>query len=270
MMTQAVKRACDACHRRKVKCDGMNPCRNCGSAQLGCTYNAIPQKKGPKGSRAKVISELRETQRQTSLSAKVQNRMNGIPNPPPSPSLMPTPGLVTGEMAKDCIDFFFTHMYGMMPILDRRVVEQQVMYMEQNRDSYCLLTTLCAFVLLQPGKAMPQSAGDPFSLDAFHGASIVSSQLLVEEALRVRKGFEYTDTAETPQGVSLNTLATNYFLFACNYAMEQHARAWYHLREATTMIQLSNMHLEATYSSWDTAEAARRRRLYWLIFIAER
>ncbi|CCC13727.1 unnamed protein product [Sordaria macrospora k-hell] len=61
-MSTAVKRACDACHRRKVKCDGINPCRNCHASQLTCTYNAIPQKKGPKGSRAKVISELRETQ----------------------------------------------------------------------------------------------------------------------------------------------------------------------------------------------------------------
>ncbi|KAF4624622.1 hypothetical protein G7Y89_g13549 [Cudoniella acicularis] len=41
----AAKRACDACHRRKVKCDGINPCRNCSSAQLSCTYHAIPQGK---------------------------------------------------------------------------------------------------------------------------------------------------------------------------------------------------------------------------------
>ncbi len=134
-MTQAVKRACDACHRRKVKCDGINPCRNCSSAQLSCTYNAIPQKKGPKGSRAKVISELRETQRQTSLSAKVQNRMNGIPTPPVSPTLAPTPGMLTPEVVKDCVDFFFANVYPSMPVLDRRVIEQQAMFMEQDRDT---------------------------------------------------------------------------------------------------------------------------------------
>lgn len=32
-------------------------------AGLACTYNAIPQKKGPKGSRAKVLAEIREHQR---------------------------------------------------------------------------------------------------------------------------------------------------------------------------------------------------------------
>jgi hypothetical protein len=267
-MSQPVKRACDACHRRKVKCDGLNPCRNCGTAQLGCTYNAIPQKKGPKGSRAKVISELRETQRQTSLAAKVQNRMQGIPSPPMTPSQLPTPGLVTGEIVKDCLEFFFTHMYAQMPILDRRLVEQQVMYMEQNRDAYCLLTAMCAFTMLQPGKSMPATPGDPFGLDVSPLANITSSALLVEEALRVRKGYDYMDS---PDGcVSLNTLATNFFLFACSYGIEMHNKAWYYLREATTMILMGNMHKEETYLKWDPVEAARRRRLYWLFYIAER
>ncbi|KAI9155056.1 C6 zinc finger domain containing protein [Paramyrothecium foliicola] len=261
-MTQAVKRACDACHRRKVKCDGINPCRNCSSAQLSCTYNAIPQKKGPKGSRAKVISELRETQRQTSLSAKVQNRMSGIANPPTSPSMAPTPGLLTGELVKECVQFFFDNMYAQIPILDRRQVEQQILYMEQNRDAYCLLTSLCAFVMLQPGMTMP--AGDPYNLDMIPGANIISSQLLVEETLRVRKGYEYLDS------ITLNALATNFFLFGCLYGQEMHDKAWYHLREASTMIHMIGMNKEEYLMQFDPAESSRRRRLYWLFFVLER
>lgn len=261
-MSQAVKRACDACHRRKVKCDGINPCRNCSQAQLSCTYNAIPQKKGPKGSRAKVISELRETQRQTSLSAKVQNRINGINCTPASPSLCPTPGLLTSELVKDCVAYFFDNMYTQLPILDRRTVEQQVLYMEQNRDAYCLMTSLCAFVMLQPGMTMP--AGDPFQLDMMPGATIVSSQLLLEEALRVRKGYEYLDS------ITLNALVTNYFLFACNYGQEMHDRAWYYLREATTMVHMVGMHKEDHYMQFDAVEATRRRRLFWLLYSTER
>jgi hypothetical protein len=261
-MSQAVKRACDACHRRKVKCDGINPCRNCSSAQLSCTYNAIPQKKGPKGSRAKVISELRETQRQTSLSAKVQNRINGIACPQNNSSLSPTPGLVTAEMAKECVNFFFDHMYAQLPILDRHQVEQQIIYMEQNTDSYCLLTSLCAFIMLQPGMSMP--TGDPFNLDMLPGANIVSSQLLLEECLRVRKGYEYLDS------ISLNTLATSFFIFGCYHGQEMVDKAWYHLREATTMINMIGMDKEEFYHSLDASDATRRRRLYWLIFSIER
>ncbi|KOS22522.1 putative sucrose utilization protein SUC1 [Escovopsis weberi] len=261
-MSQAVKRACDACHRRKVKCDGINPCRNCSSAQLSCTFNAIPQKKGPKGSRAKVISELRETQRQTSLSAKVQNRMNGIPCAPPSPSLTPTPGLLTSDLVKECATFFFDHMNSQAPILDQRAVEQQVLYMEQNRDAYCLMASMCAFCMLQPGMTMP--ANDPYNLDMVPGANIISSQLLLEETLRVRKGYEYLDM------ITLNALATNFFIFGCYYGQEMHDKAWYYLREATTMIHMAGMNKEEYYMQFEPSEAARRRRLYWLFFVIER
>ncbi|KKP03246.1 hypothetical protein THAR02_04628 [Trichoderma harzianum] len=261
-MTQAVKRACDACHRRKVKCDGINPCRNCSSAQLSCTYNAIPQKKGPKGSRAKVISELRETQRQTSLAAKIHGRINGGPNAPPASNLAPTPGMLTSELVKECSQFFFDHMNAQAPILDRRQVEQQILYMEQNRDAYCLMASMCAFVMLQPGMTIPSS--DPYNLDVIPGANIVSCQLLLEETLRVRKGYEYLEQ------ITINSLATNFFLFACYYGQEMHEKAWYYLREATTMIQMFGMNKEEYYMQLDVAEAARMRRIYWLFFVIER
>ncbi|TIC90367.1 putative sucrose utilization protein SUC1 [Colletotrichum higginsianum] len=263
-MTQAVKRACDACHRRKVKCDGVNPCRNCHTAQLSCTYNAIPQKKGPKGSRAKVISELRETQRQTSLSARVQNRMNGIPNPPGPAALAPTPGLLSADLVKECLEFYFANLYEKMPILDRRQIDLQLPYMEQNRDTYCLMTSLCSFMMLQPGMSMPP--GDPYNLDVMPGATIVASRLLLDETLQVRKGYDYLES------MTFNTLATNFFVYGCYHGLELHDKAWFHLREAATMMHLNGMIKEETYHGpqWDNAESSRRRRLYWLFYIMER
>ncbi|KAI1774262.1 fungal-specific transcription factor domain-containing protein [Hypoxylon cercidicola] len=260
-MSQAVKRACDACHRRKVKCDGINPCRNCASAQLTCTYNAIPQKKGPKGSRAKVISELRETQRQTSLSAKVQSRLNGINSPPCSPTLSPTPGLLASEMAKECIEFFFANMYSIMPILHRQRLEQQAMYLDQSLDTYCLVTSLCAWMMFQPGMNIPSA--DPL-LEHLPGANIASAMVLIEETVRVRKGYEYQ---ESP---TLNSLCTSYFLFCSHYALEMHDKAWFYLREATTLAHIIGMNKEELYLQFDNVEASRRRRLYWLLFVTER
>ncbi|KAL7624963.1 hypothetical protein AAE478_004177 [Parahypoxylon ruwenzoriense] len=260
-MSQAVKRACDACHRRKVKCDGINPCRNCASAQLACTYNAIPQKKGPKGSRAKVISELRETQRQTSLSAKVQSRLNGISSPPCSPRLSPTPGLLASELAKECVEFFFANMYPIMPILHRQRLEQQSMYLDQNLDTYCLVTSLCAWMMFQPGMNVP--VADRL-LDHLPEASIASGTLLMEETIRVRKGYEYH---ESP---TLNSLCTSYFLFCSYYALDLHDKAWFYLREATTLAHIIGMNKEETYLQYDNIEASRRRRLYWLLFLTER
>ncbi|TVY71291.1 putative sucrose utilization protein SUC1 [Lachnellula suecica] len=260
-MSASVKRACDACHRRKVKCDGINPCRNCSSAQLSCTYHAIPQKKGPKGSRAKVISELRETQRQTTLSSKVANRLNGINSPPCSPTLAPTPSLLTGDMVKECVDFFFANMYPTLPILHRGRLEQQVQYADQNVDTYCLLTSLCAFMMIQPGMGIP---GDPLGLDSLPGANLVSGNLLMEETLRVRKSYDHL---ETP---TLNSLVTSFFLFGCYFGLDLHNKAWFHLREATTLAHILGLQKEDTYLQFDAVESSRRRRLYWLLFVTER
>ncbi|EXK43441.1 hypothetical protein FOMG_02398 [Fusarium oxysporum f. sp. melonis 26406] len=261
-MTKAVKKACDACHRRKVKRDGISPCRACYTAQLSCTYNAIPQKKGPKGSPAKVLSELRETQRQTSLSAKVQNRLNGIPCATVNARINLTSGLLTTELIKSCVSFFFANLYPQLPILEQRQIEQQMMFMEQNRDAYLLMTSFCAFIILQPGMTMPQ--GDPYNLDMNPGATIILSQLLLEECLRVRKGYSYHDS------VNLNVLATNFFIFGCYYGLEQHEKAWYYLREAATMIHMAGMDKEGHYMKMDGAEATRRRRLFWLLLVIER
>ena len=260
-MSTAVKRACDACHRRKVKCDGINPCRNCSSAQLACTYNAIPQKKGPKGSRAKVISELRENQRQSSLSAKIQNRMNGIANPNAA-TLAPTPGLLTNDMIKSCIDFFFANMYPSMPILSRQRLEQDAMAMDSTVDTYCMLSSLCAFMMLQPGMSVPSA--DPYGPESIPGASIITATLLLEETIRVRKGYDYLSNP------TYYTLVTSYFLFACHYALDLKTKAWCSLREATTMVHLVGMNKEESYQSGDQGEAVRRRRLYWLLYAAER
>ncbi|KAG9247307.1 fungal-specific transcription factor domain-containing protein [Calycina marina] len=260
-MSSSVKRACDACHRRKVKCDGINPCRNCSSAQLSCTYHAVPQKKGPKGSRAKVISELRENQRQSIFSAKVANRMNGVDSPPCSPTLAPTPGLLSTDMMRDCIEFFFANMYPTLPILHRRTIEYQSLSVETNVDNYCLLTSLCAFMMIQPGMGIP---GDATGIDSHPGANLICSGLLLEETLRVRKSCDHLESPTT------DGLVTSFFLFGCYFGLDQHNKAWFHLREATTLAHILDMQREETYLGVDVVTASRRRRLYWLLFVTER
>ena len=268
-MTTPVKRACDACHRRKVKCDGINPCKNCGSAQLACTYNAVPQKKGPKGSRAKVISELRENQRQTSLSAKIHGMMIGMPTTasPPTNTLniKGTPGLLSMDTMMASIDYYFEYLYLLAPIINRQRLVQQALYMDQNQsmDTYCLLSSLVAFTMIQPGAPLP-GGDNGYNLSAFPGAHITATQILLDETTRVRKGLDYITNT------SFNTLCTNYFLFATYHSLEYHDRAWYYLREATSLMTMRGMNLEETYLKYDNVEAGARRRLYWLFFIAER
>ncbi|KAL5598757.1 hypothetical protein BROUX41_003907 [Berkeleyomyces rouxiae] len=262
-MTQAVKRACDACHRRKVKCDGLNPCRNCNASQLGCTYNAIPQKKGPKGSRAKVISELRETQRQTSLLARLHCRITNRQTvvPPPSGS-SPAPGYIHADLVKQSINFFFTKMYTMMPILEHNQVTHMFNNMDKDAEAYSLIAALCAFVLYQPGMQLPGL--DMYMLENVPSANIMASELLMDEAIRVRRGYDFVSEP------TLATMVTSYFLASCNKMLDLRKRAWFFLRETATMFQIADMEREETYRQWSPSEALRRRCLYWQVLATER
>lgn len=164
-------------------------------------------------------------------------------------------------MVKECIEFFFANMYPTLPILHRGRLEQQAVYADQNVDTYCLLTSLCAFMMIQPGMGIP---GDPLGLDSLPGANIVSGNLLMEETLRVRKSYDHL---ETP---TLNSLVTSFFLFGCYFGLDLHNKAWFHLREATTLAHILGLQKEDTYLQFDAVESSRRRRLYWLLFVTER
>ncbi|KAF2211497.1 hypothetical protein CERZMDRAFT_112587 [Cercospora zeae-maydis SCOH1-5] len=256
------KRACDACHRRKVKCigDGTRPCKNCTSAGLTCTYNAIPQKKGPKGSRAKVISELRETQRQSQLAA----RRHGLDfeSPPHSPAHLRKAGLLSMKMITTCVDYYFLHMYPTQPILHRQKVGETIGQMETSAEAYCLVVSLCAYMMIQPNMVIPADAFD--GLDISPQPSLQLGHALLQEALRVRKGCNYI---ESP---TVWSVITSFFFFGSYFCLDRHNTAWFHLREATTLAQIMGMHDEANYQSTDIIESSRRRRLYWLLFVTER
>ncbi len=82
--------------------------------------------------------------------------------------------------------------------------------------------------------------------------------------LRLRKAIDYV---ENP---TLESVQTSLFLFACYFGLDKHNKAWYHLREATTLAQIVGMQDEPSYLNSDPVESIMKRRLYWLLFITER
>ncbi|OCL15431.1 hypothetical protein AOQ84DRAFT_278960, partial [Glonium stellatum] len=258
-----VKRACDSCHRRKVRCigEGTNPCKNCISAGLTCTYNAIPQKKGPKGSRAKVLSELRETQRQSQIGLGYPHDL-GYDGRPLSSTFARTPALLPPGLVESCVEFFFENLYPSQPILHRQRIRDIIMAMEHSVEAYCMVVALCAYVMIQSNMSVPPNV-------VLHGetnqiSSISQGVMLLEESVRVRRGYDYV---ENP---SILNIITSFFFCGSYFCLDRDNSAWFYLREATTHAQLLGMHDEETYKTGDLIECSRRRRLYWVLFVAER
>ncbi|KAL9603992.1 MAG: hypothetical protein Q9219_000754 [cf. Caloplaca sp. 3 TL-2023] len=240
-----------------VRCNGVQPCANCSQAGLACTYDAIPQKKGPKGNRAKVISELRLREGQKKAEHRRQESMNSYGDPTSSPSSPKLSGLLTHELIVGCIEFYFTNMYPTMPILRDEQLWRLVAIMDHSVEAYCLLCSFCAFMLIQPG--IESKAGHAIKIlesSLAHNTSL--GRVLLDGGLRRRKCYDYI---ENP---SVNAVMTSFFTFGCLFGLDRHNTAWFHLREATTLAQTIGMQEEKTYVNWEPAEATCMRRAYAL------
>lgn len=224
---------------------------------MACTYDAIPQKKGPKGSRAKVISELRLKEGQKKAEHRRQDSMHHYGSPTSTPSSPTLSGLLTPELIDACMDFYSTQLYQTMPIMQNEQMSALVAEMEDSVEAYCLLCSFCAFMLIQPGIEAQAGLVAPCSRTTL-------GKGLLDDALRRRKCYDYI---ESP---SVNAIITSFFLFGCFFGLDKHNTAWFHLRESTTLAQIIGMQDEKTYSNGCHEATTRMRRLFWLLFVTER
>ena len=203
-----------------------------------------------------MISQLRETQKQT------ERLQSSSSSPPGSPKDIRTPGLLTQDISEQCIDFFFDHMYATMPIATRDQMKQASADMGYSIESYCLLCSLSAFMMIQPG--IERSSLQQGSRSPSPSTNAALGVLLMDEAVRIRKVLDYV---ENPTVVAV---VTSFFLFGCCFGLNKHNTAWIHLREATALAQILGMQEESTYLNGHPVENSLKRRLFWLLFVTER
>ena len=87
--------------------------------------------------------------------------------------------------------------------------------------------------------------------------------LLVEEVVKVRKTY---NPIENPNMI---TVVTAFLLSASYFGLEKHNLAWFYLREAITLAQITGMGDETTYVD-DDIDSRMRRQLFWVLFVADR
>jgi len=133
------------------------------------------------------------------------------------------------------------------------------MQMEHSIEAYCKMSALCAYVLFQPSMLLPPNCrfGTDFSASGL-------AHLLLEEAIRVRKTYEYF---ENP---TIMTIYTSFFLFCSYFCLDRQNAAWTYLRQALTFAHVMGLHEEETYRDDDYIDGSRKRRMFWTLFIAER
>lgn len=192
----------------------------------------------------------------------MQSQAQGFITPPVSPTLFQTHGLLNLDVINACTQAFFTHLYPTMPILHQEQLSQIISEISCSEEAYCLVSSLSAFILIQPGIELKTTHSADGHLDS--STNVTLGGVLVDEVLRIRKAYDYV---EFP---TVASVITSFFLFGCYFGLNKHNTAWFHLREATASAQLLGMQDETYYLSGDIVEDSRRKRLFWLLFITER
>lgn len=133
--------------------------------------------------------------------------------------------------------------------------------MDTSIEAYCLIGSLCSFMVIQPS-TLVQGSMESQGLGPAQQHT-PPGLLLADETAKARKCYDHVGRP------TQEAIATSFFLSASYFGLEKHNAAWYHLQEAITLAQLLGMHDESTYIAQDAASDVRRR-MFWLLFITER
>ncbi|KAE9582028.1 hypothetical protein CGMCC3_g1959 [Colletotrichum fructicola] len=88
---QGLRRACDQCRTRKIRCDKSSPCSNCRITQRPCSSNGVGQK--PKEQRHRVLISLQYEKKIDLIEERLSNieeLLRSLTNPGSAPSWDPT------------------------------------------------------------------------------------------------------------------------------------------------------------------------------------
>ncbi|KAL2826391.1 hypothetical protein BDW59DRAFT_145115 [Aspergillus cavernicola] len=248
LSNKPVTAACDACRRRKVKCDAQQPCLPCRNAFIACRTTTVRRKKGRQGATATVLRELQKAPVQTEVRSAPAPQAIGMAG-----YFLRKPGLLNLTVVQSCAEYFFARMLGTVPILLPATFQSHVDRMAECLHSYCLVSAFCAFIFAQTGYA---SWHNPENPPGTLGRS------LLEEALAARRHLD-PFTAPSRHGITIAFL-----LYGCQIGMGNQRHAYYFLREATTLYTAGM--LDQSDTEVEEIRPSSAGSLFWLLVVSER
>jgi hypothetical protein len=278
------RQACDGCRFRKTKCDRQSPCNTCTKASLTCQYRHVIQQRGPRKGQGRRLARLRagpscageDVFTVSTLSTYSKSGSDGsLPcvNPvksmaPPSTASKGTYDLPTENLVEQSavlaahVCIFVKHMFPIMPVINTAEILSDVLRLDELSPSrYALILSICAATRMQ------------FSLDTMPnsrwGADIpqepkVSTEMLLKAVEDTRRPLNLVDD------VSLDAVATSYFLFTVYASMEKLRHAWLYLNQSITLASLLGIDDETGHFVLSDHDSVVGRRMFWILFVTER
>lgn len=246
-----VFRACNACRRRKIKCDGNTDCRNCVQIGLKCTYtvrNALAKSR-QSIIRGRVIEMCKED--------ALQEHASTLPKPHSKSNYSDMPsrfGLFPIKFFWDLVEDYCTYTLPTVPIIGEEQFRSAIQNMSCSSEDYALVCCLAAQTvnLTRAQCERPRYTSD-------------DARTLYEMALRARGPILEL------QQLSVRSVLVSVLVSMGMFAMKRDAgMGTYYNREAIAGLQALRIDDNGHQASLHPKLAAQRERLYWLVFVHDR
>jgi SP family general alpha glucoside:H+ symporter-like MFS transporter len=238
-----ITKACDACRRRKTKCNGSQPCTGCLSANLACTFIAPRGQGGNRGPRATVLNDLRASSQD---DADVDHRPDASPTGPTTAPIEDKPSVF-----EPFIEFYEDRIYAMVSLLPGDLLREEVKRMQFSSMSRGLMFAFCAYVANfgdLPGNT---------DWDLTQSSSVNPKTYYLDQALLF---LQRNKVAQ----LDPRSVYTSFFLYGAYAGQGDYRQAWFYLREATTLYMM----LKDEDRDW--FDTKTRTRLFWILVVSER
>jgi SP family general alpha glucoside:H+ symporter-like MFS transporter len=240
---KSVTKACDACRRRKTKCNGSQPCAGCLSANLACTFVAPRGQGGNHGPRATVLNQLRANPQNDAVLANLQDV---------SPTTATTAAVnLTQSVFEAFISVYKNRIYRTVSLLPVDKLRKEAAQMLVSPTSRQLIFAFCAYIA---------NFGD-FSNDVdwepVQSAQINPQTYYLDHAMLSlqRDRVIQRDT---------RSIYISFFLYGAYAGRGDYRQAWFYLRESTTLYMM----LKDEDRDW--LDTKTRTHLFWILVVSER
>lgn len=239
---KVIAKACDACRRRKVKCDGQQPCSGCMSANLPCAYDSPRKQGGNRGARATVLNELRAAQTQFAVIPSPASASSESAHSPMTTSYQPETAFVQA-----CIDTYIRRIQDVVPILSVHALETEVQLAKTCVASRQFVLGFCAYVANFGNALSEAQSGQTINL----GRQSLNDALQVQDPMRV--------TSPTARSMFIS-----FFLYGAFAGLGDYQQGWFYLREATTLFTMLRR------QGVDWYDERTHSCMFWILLVSER
>lgn len=244
-MKKPVKRACDSCIARKVRCNGAWPCETCETSvrQLPCTYDRPAQKRGPKVRRQSIKHHTKDGKRDNDASVRpvlsheneqIRHEQHEMEQGTQQ-VLAAEQGFLGSQIAASLclkevlsrvVDEYKTQCYGVWPVIRSNVLLEQLLDPFFDEPSvYGLTTALCA-------ATMAQLNMNPIACYVGGESIVIDGSYLSQECIRIREQYQYREHLD------IRWVLASFFLHVYHAKIDKRNSALMFVQEALILARL--------------------------------